>query len=841
MIADKKVKYWNTLLVNIENIKEEWERHSRKLKSFLKANDADKKKGYVDFIYPGNNFQKEDIDNHYVEILKKPNAKDLQGLRAFLNGKNSIIEEYIANNSDRFTELEKRNLLLALIKIFKDPNKLVYILLMEIWNSKSIDETFLFGSEVTDEKIRELRGWIGNLIMSIKRKCKGKYEFKGMYEYKNNNIFWLEKQESDKVLRSFSKNIRFKPSKDLLFNLNNKENLLELKCRNKKLLETVKRIIARKLSIDLFYHHQDSEVRTNLSKFEKGLSTIRSPKNDSDTYDKNIGICGIAFNRIKLSNSAPIIIPKRSGRDIRKTLDELHNDEIIDLKDIRAIDYLKILYNDSDRKIIFRIDEEGTLTLVLDSKHLTRDKIHEISELFEEQFGVPVGKTISETDENQINENVYNLIFSSEIIDKVTELITVKLDYLSEKRLINYEGNKVYLCKICKKTFSEIKKCPNCGEDLKFILPKVKIKRNAENILNLIKEKLKSNDFEVNDRLVQRTYWNEKKKFIQLYYEKQTIYAYFNDGENINNMIKYFHHSNVPIILINNSKKRLKDLDEEIFPQTALSKLLLMSDDKIKEYFNSTLSKLKEKIEIILMRSADKSYDRLSSYLNGTNEQYDESMLEDDVYNLIRYIFKTGEKWGKNRSGKTVPEGIIGYGFLKKTGTKWNTFLRTIIWDCKFTKGKVFDFSRYIKIQARDYVIRTSQSKAIKKHSKQLSAYINFTNNVNQAQYNDFAKKVKNIRDWKGNVVLFELKALVKLFRLMKRKYTELDSRRNQLYFKLNNMIGSTEKDKNYALITELKIDSLISELLEGKEDIPQLDYEKTFLSLETDEIRIRG
>jgi len=122
-----------------------------------------------------------------------------------------------------------------------------------------------------------------------------------------------------------------------------------------------------------------------------------------------------------------------------------------------------------------------------------------------------------------------------------------------------------------------------------------------------------------------------------------------------------------------------------------------------------------------------------------------------------------------------------------------------------------------------------------------LSVYINFTNDVSQTQYNNFAKKVKNIQDWKGNVVLFELKALTKLFKLVKRNYTAIDNRRSQLYYMLTNIFSESEQDKNYALVTENKIDSLVTGVLSQDEDIPQLDYRETFLWLESDKIRIRG
>jgi hypothetical protein len=263
-----------------------------------------------------------------------------------------------------------------------------------------------------------------------------------------------------------------------------------------------------------------------------------------------------------------------------------------------------------------------------------------------------------------------------------------------------------------------------------------------------------------------------------------------------------------------------------------------MEDSDFKRYFNEILAKAKEKVEDIIISSADNSATRLNGFLNNNLQEYNDVTLEDDAYNIMRYIFRTGEKWGKASTGLTVPEGIVGYGFLKKMGGNWNKFLRSLIWDCKFTKSDSFDFNRNAQLQARDYIMRTNISKNIKEYSRELSAYINFTNAFNETQYNNFAKSLKRIQGWNGDVVLFELKALIKLYRLMKRNFNELDKRRSQMYEAFTNLFKQTEQDKNYTLITENKINTLVNETLQRNEDIPQLNYQETFLWLKSDKIK---
>lgn len=822
--------YWEKLLVNIEKIKEDWDQgknFSRKLKIFLLAHDSEpqKKKRMIDFIMPSNTYELDDINNHLEEILAQPKAIDFWGLKEFYEHKEFVVEEYIANNESEFSPLEKQSSFFGLLKIFNiDENILINLLLIKIWNTKGIDETFMFSPDLTDRQVKVIETEISNFIVSIKRKNKGKYDFKGMYSFKNNNIFWIEKQSSDKMLKAFSKNIRFKPSSDILFNIDTESNLIEIKCSNNSLLGNIADTLSRRLDIKLIYHGKEEDTNINLETFKTGLSILP----DEDAPD-HIGICEASFNKLKISNSAPLVIPKRSGRDIRKTLNELDESEIIDLTDIRSIDYLKIVFEDSDRKIDFEKNDDGTLTLKLDSKFLNRQRVEEINGYFEEQFGVSLNQEIKETDETKITEETYNLIFASDIIDRVSQTIKDKLHELEEKNLIEYNANKIYWCNGCKRTFSEVETCPNCHGRIIHKLSKVKIKRNPKNILSYIRDRLKENGFDVKNTLIQRTYRKQKKYFLQIIFEKELFHLYYNDGADISNIVEHFKCSNIPIIVINNSRKKLKDIDNDIFPQNTVTKILLINDDALKDYFIDILTKAREKIEDIIITSANNSATRLKKFLDGTAEEYNDTYLEDDVFNLLRYIFKTGEKWGKSASGLTVPEGLIGYGFLKKLGSNWRNYHRSFIWDCKFTNSSSYNFNRPAGLQARDYITRGNVSSSIKKYSRKLSEYISFTNEYNETQYGNFANTLKRMRNWSGDVVLFELNALLKLYRLIKRNFNELDKRRNQLYEGINNLLKQTETDKNYTKITESKITNLVNGLLEKDEDLPQLNYEEAF------------
>ena len=96
----------------------------------------------------------------------------------------------------------------------------------------------------------------------------------------------------------------------------------------------------------------------------------------------------------------------------------------------------------------------------------------------------------------------------------------------------------------------------------------------------------------------------------------------------------------------------------------------------------------------------------------------------------------------------------------------------------------------------------------------------------------------KRIQSWDGNVVLFELNALIKLYKSIKGNFNNLDKRRNQLYERLINLFKQTKTNKHYTFITEVEINNLINEVLQKDEDISQLNYEEVFLCLKSDKIK---
>jgi len=828
-------EYWHNLLVNIKTISTDWnkgKKHSNKLELHLRDYDNLLKRKAFAFIMPELEIKDDyDLDNHYYKLLSQDKAKVFYSLIYFYRGKQLVIEEYVNNNSTTFRPFEIDNLFFALLKIYDEkPKELLIFLLMSIWNSKNIDETFLYYPKINDLKLIEFKDNMVSFVLSLKKKTKSKYDFKGIYSFEDNNIFWFEKQKSDKIQRAFLKNITFKPAYDILFNLQLKENRIEIKCKNNSICNALIYILSNRLNIQIVPYLDEIGTQIDNSKFKIALTTVK-PNNDE------LGISEIVFNQLAIAYSSPMILPKRSGRDIRKTLSVLNQEKIIDLNKINSIDHIKILYKGSDKKIIFFQNKDGTIILKLETKKLSNSDIKEIKNKFERQFGIPLDSVIKEKDVKKIKQDTLNLIFNSEIIDRVSNTIKNELEELKNKGLLTFTSPKIYICPICRKTFHELKDCPDCGNDLKEILSKVKISKNEKNILKLLNKRFKDNDFNVSTGLVTRTYRNKKKFFVELKTKETIVYVYYNSGKNIDNIIEYFKHSIIPIIIINSSQNKIKKFDEKLFPQIELSKVLMFDDTEFKKYFVEKQKQIMSNIEKLIFDASENSKDRLNRFLNNQFPEYDSSMLEDDTFNLMRYIFKTGEKWGKSKSGYTVPEGIVGYGFLKKYGAKWNTHLKSIIWDCKFTNGSAYDFSRTTKVQAKDYVLRTSQSNAIKKYSTQLSAYINFTNAYNETQYNNFAKTIKKIKNWKGDVVLFELNALIKLYQLMKDNYTKIDSRRSQFYYMFSNLFKKNKEHMEFTIITVEMIENLVSGVLSKDEDISQLNYNDVFLHLKRDEI----
>jgi len=828
-----ELEFWGNLLVNFHSIEEEWDKESKNLKSFILSHkDSDQQK-LISFIL-------ESKTNPDIEkVLENKNAKVLQAIRKFYNKKVDLIEEFFNTKlSIVLTEYERLNPFFALLKLYKkNPNSLNEILIFHKWRLKRYEERYIIKPKITQKELNIINNSLENIRQSIMRRHKGIYKFGGSFSENSTHYFYFKKRKGPKVKDAYEKGIPYREKAEIIFTIDMKENLLEVRSDEKKPLELIPDILNRRIKLSFYNYEEGSIGSFDINKFNKSMTSLPRIKKD------DISIVSTSFKKLNLENSCPMELPKRVGQDLRNSLSELQDKEIIDMNDLTSLSRIRINYNGIERWIYFDRMKDGTINPVLRRGGLNKNKEDNIKELFLKQYGIPLGDYFETQNSKESIPNLLNEIFSTNLITKTNNPKLIEtVDLLSNLELIKSKETKIYRCTGgCRNSFDKFYngKCPNCGGALREHRVRIKINKDKKKALDFLKNKLKIEGLNIHNKLTERTYKKSKYQFINVKLERgEDIYLWLYDAKKAKtkSIFNHFEKALLPIMIVHMGPSSL-NLNGTLFPQIKLSNIL--KGDKLDninvDLINEHINTLSRNIESLSIKGAEEAYKSMKSFLEDKNKSYNEYDLEDDAFALMRYIFHTGEKWGKNKSNRPVPEGIIGFGYFFNN----KKYLRSIIWDCKFTNKKEYDFKRGVKDQARGYVVRSSQSKTIKQYSKQLSAYITFCNELNLKKYDNFAKNLsKKIVNWKGNVILFDLYALLKLYDLVKSNKTEIEKRKNTFNKEFDNLLKK-RKSKNYSHIKIDDINNLINNVLSSNPDIEDLNYPEVYSHLVSDEIKI--
>ena len=305
------------------------------------------------------------------------------------------------------------------------------------------------------------------------------------------------------------------------------------------------------------------------------------------------------------------------------------------------------------------------------------------------------------------------------------------------------------------------------------------------------------------------------------------FYVYINANRNINKILEYLEKSKIPTIIISIHKPLKGEIDESIFGSTTLKDLYFDNAG----FLSGCIKNLKHNYLNRVTKAADRSFKSITH----RNGEYTSNDLEDDVFNLFKYIFRTGEKWGKENSGSTLPDGVLGYTTYYEKGHGFKQVKISFIWDCKYhSKNRHYDFDRAEIDKARRYIKQVKESKAIKKFSGELNAYVTICNKVNIKNYSNFVGALYRYRKWNGVAVLLDVEALRKLFEFFRENYKVHQDKHHILLSIFSRLLK--RKDNNPLRITETLVEDIISEV--SKSNLPpNLDVTSLREHLELDEL----
>jgi hypothetical protein len=180
------------------------------------------------------------------------------------------------------------------------------------------------------------------------------------------------------------------------------------------------------------------------------------------------------------------------------------------------------------------------------------------------------------------------------------------------------------------------------------------------------------------------------------------------------------------------------------------------------------------------------------------DQEYNHSEFEDDVFAILKDLFPNAVKWGQEKIGKAVPEGVFSIGYRKKIGDNLRQYKNAFSFDAKYTRdndGYSLGISEYRK--ASDYVRKLNSSDYIASYadSNQLRAHIFIGNNFKpsspKATQRYFEEHLSE--EYSTIPVFVTAETLLHLHALYRRNYEQLMQVPNLFFEKLNFVLANND------------------------------------------------
>ncbi|MEH7056931.1 hypothetical protein [Bacillus velezensis] len=166
-----------------------------------------------------------------------------------------------------------------------------------------------------------------------------------------------------------------------------------------------------------------------------------------------------------------------------------------------------------------------------------------------------------------------------------------------------------------------------------------------------------------------------------------------------------------------------------------------------------------------------------------SSKKYTNKKFEDDIYAILKDLFPNSIKWGKEASGKALPEGIFAITHFQRGATE-NEIKRVFSYDCKLNEdNKGYNLTKSEQRKATEYVNKLNDNDIIKNFSdkKELTGHIFISNKFKEAQFTTMQEHFYENLGENSNArpVFITLDVLLKIHKLYRDNYVHLSNSRN--------------------------------------------------------------
>ncbi|UNK19366.1 hypothetical protein MNQ98_04855 [Paenibacillus sp. N3/727] len=692
--------YWDELLVNHERISETYsEADQAAFIAFLNPTD----KEALQSILQIPEFEDEQKWNQHLK--ETPNFLNFLYLKDFLRRKKKAVEEVFRFKVPDYSNPSVSPLIKLIYMFFTSPSWLFEVLVLHEWRNKASGDLY-----VTDKNFPDVRNKLSSdnsyqtKLLEIMRKNSGQNNDYRVVAHcdtgEKHSIYLMYKKVKDSKRPGYDQNKRIKDRDEILFAIDTNTKTLEIKAAItdvkgvKRYFDEQFNTVLRKMDTELFSDYNTNDI---VQLFREG-----TPVGDEEPEDFSIE--SITFSNSLLIKSPDVILQlKRS--DIWPSVNDAFKRGIVDLyslKDIKKIGFRSEKHSKSIRSIVL---ENGNVIFKLNDGGLSGSTKSAIKEKFLKKFGFPLDQPV----QNKFDggeafkvDQVFRFASTDQFTDEHTDIYAG----LQSSQLIDVIEETSFNCSQCSFTTIDRKLvsvndeekgkliCPECEESvnqstLEELIPnKEKIEKY---IHRLIDEFVNNHENCDNPKISKQKFKKSEFTFKRFLYNKRPYQVLVTDSLLTRKTLEWIEKKLIPTIIVcygidkqTSDRHALETIEQVTFGEVYIHH----EKDQLHKLMDNYLEDLEKRIHHQVVTAAMKSKKSLTYIGDKTvdlKDIYDENMLEDDVFTIIKHLFPNSEKWGKEYSGHAVPEGIFAVQYKEDTGAMSIEIKHGFTYDCKFT------------------------------------------------------------------------------------------------------------------------------------------------------------
>ncbi|MGG4403285.1 hypothetical protein ABEW61_24425 [Paenibacillus amylolyticus] len=705
---------------------------------------------------------------------------------------------------DRFHKSETKfiHTISQVIHLFNESQtNLIEVLAWHLWDNKGSDEQFTMSGKITMEQALKVpREGKDKLVDSLYKKTgrKNNYKVHSYATLRNENLLVvLYRQINDAPRPDFEEAIRNKEVAPVLFTINISDGTIQVKSSTKLEKEAIKEFVSDAFNCKLTL--VSSELFTEYSPEKIKAAVIHgTPVSDAGSILK---IHKISFRGSQLKNSPNLTLGLKNI-EIWPSVEHAYEKGIIEMESLKDISSLHLTYGDVNRTIRTVMKDDGNIIFLMDDSGITKHTKLSIDSEFKNRFGFPLNTVISNEKFDDGKVDKVDLIMSKISTDDFYTDETKQLyRHLIDGNILNSINSREISCGTCgyKEVFEQLSSIPTgCPEECGTALREKMLENyyvNKKEVNSYIKRTLKSltewsvlQDSEL-------SLYDKKYKFINLSNQMNDKKLQVIVAENSlsGRVIRRIEKMLTPtmIIFIGEQEKNIESYNANCIYPVTFGNIYIKQEHEFSYFVNKIYESLDRRTKSILSDAAIKAHESITK-TSGTvdiDQKYKDKEFEDDVFAILKDMFSNCEKWGKEMSGKAVPEGIFAMSWTNKNGNNTDIESYVFSYDCKLTrKEKGYDLGKDEQRKALDYVVDLNRNSFVNRFSRrnQLSAHIFISNRFDANNFNTMQEHFYKMLgdDYDTRPIFIDSETFVHMYKLYLEKFEVIGNSPN--VFKAN-------------------------------------------------------